>query len=327
MTDPVVLPMGDLRPSRGEDQSDTDTTNSSDGSPQGYHRLAGIMSEDKNLAIFRRFEDINIMQIMALQAEIVELQYRFQVKRKEDEEKGKAYSGSFHALRQTVYETSSIRSGSQDSANSLGHSQYDLLNQLRPKIVEYNSLILQMSELSKVKAPQRSQLENLQTWLIHPKGGNNFLPLRGGIELYTWKPEDTSEYFSLRNPIEDSDPFTKFIMEVLVSIFHPLFGERMKVGKVVDVESGLISYSDSKIVLASNLFAVVVSSALPVLTIFVLNYLKTTTARIGFTVLFTVIFAVILQCFSNAKRIEIFAATATFAAVEVVFIGSALSSK
>ncbi|KAM5341925.1 hypothetical protein ACJ41O_014956 [Fusarium nematophilum] len=144
--------------------------------------------------------------------------------------------------------------------------------------------------------------------------------------MYTWKSKDTSQYVSLRDLAEDSDLFTHMIMNVMAKLFHFLCGERFKAGTIVDVESGLTSYSDSSLVTASNVIALVICSALPVVTIFVLNILDTTTKRIGFTVLFTTVFAITLALFSSAKRVEIFAATATFAAIEVVFIGSALGS-
>jgi hypothetical protein len=44
--------------------------------------------------------------------------------------------------------------------------------------------------------------------------------------------------------------------------------------------------------------------------------------RIGLMIVFTAIFSVSLAVLTEAKRAEIFAATAAFAAVEVVFIGS-----
>jgi hypothetical protein len=62
---------------------------------------------------------------------------------------------------------------------------------------------------------------------------------------------------------------------------------------------------------ASNMIAVIVASTLPVLTIFVLNSVDSTTDRIGWTVFFTAVFAAILALFSSAKRAELFAATAT----------------
>ncbi|KAH7203409.1 hypothetical protein BKA60DRAFT_600485 [Fusarium oxysporum] len=214
----------------------------------------------------------------------------------------------------------------QSQKDNSGQGQRDLLIKLQPKLTEYNNLILQLSELSQLQIPRTSQLETLQDWLTDPKGGANFLTKTGTPELYTWKPKDPSQYVSLHKTAEDSDPFTNFVKEVLTFIFHRLCGERLNAARVVDVESGLASYSDSSLVRASNLFTVIVSSALPVLTIFALNSLETTAQRIGLTVVFTVLFAVILELFTNAKRVEIFAATATFAAVEVVFIGSALNS-
>uniref|UniRef100_A0A0D2YEH8 DUF6594 domain-containing protein n=1 Tax=Fusarium oxysporum (strain Fo5176) TaxID=660025 RepID=A0A0D2YEH8_FUSOF len=211
MASPNVLPMDQLHPGQGQSWSKT----FGNGSIEKYHRLANIMSQDKHFAIFRRFDDINLAVLLALQAEIVDLQYRLQV---------------------------------QSQKDNSGQGQRDLLIKLQPKLTEYNNLILQLSELSQLQIPRTSQLETLQDWLTDPKGGANFLTKTGTPELYTWKPKD-------------------------------------------------------------------------------LSHLETTAQRIGLTVVFTVLFAVILELFTNAKRVEIFAATATFAAVEVVFIGSALNSK
>ncbi|KAF4949946.1 hypothetical protein FGADI_8547 [Fusarium gaditjirri] len=274
MASPNVLPLDQLNPGQVQSLSRT----FGDDSIDMYLRLAGIMSQDKHFAIFRRFDDVNLAVLLRLQAEIVELQYNLEVQRHDD--------------------------------NS-GQDQRDWLTKLQPKLMEYNSLILQLSELSQLQTPRMSQLKTLQDWLTDPKGGNNFLPKSGTSEHHTWKPEDPSQYVSLHKTAEDSDPFTNFVKDVLVFIFHHLCGERLNAARVVDVESGLASYSDSSLARASNLFTVIVSSALPVLTIFALNSLETTAQRIGLTVVFTVLFAVILELFTNAKRVEIFATTAT----------------
>ena len=90
----------------------------------------------------------------------------------------------------------------------------------------------------------------------------------GGTELYTWKPKNVTQYVSLRKPAEDSDPFTKLIKDVMALLLHRIFSrktrKKIKIGRIVDEESGLTSYSDSKIVKASNLVAVMISSALPI---------------------------------------------------------------
>jgi hypothetical protein len=116
----------------------------------------------------------------------------------------------------------------------------------------------------------------------------------------------------MRPSVSEGDIFTNFITNQVASIFDHLCGSWLKAGKVIDKEAGLVSYSDSRLAKARTLFAVVVAASLPILTIFVLNSVHSTTARIGWAVLFTALFAGVLALFSAAKRAELFAATATY---------------
>lgn len=109
--------------------------------------------------------------------------------------------------------------------------------------------------------------------------------------------------------VEDADIFTNFITKEMALIFHRSIGQKQNAGTVVDEESGLVSYSETRLTQASNIIALMVSSVVPVLTIFALNSVKTTNARVGLTVLFTAVFSTLLAMFSNAKGVEIFSAT------------------
>ncbi|KAK4199459.1 hypothetical protein QBC40DRAFT_254963, partial [Triangularia verruculosa] len=162
----------------------------------------------------------------------------------------------------------------------------------------------------------------LKGWLRDFKGGNSFLQ---DNEAFTWTDTQPSSYFCLSAPAKETDPFTTFVTEKLLRAYHHLLGHRIGTGNVVDAERGHVSYSSSRISKASSLITTVLASTLPVLTILVLHRLDNTDVRIGVTAVFTAVFALAIALFSDAKRVEIFAATATFAAVEVVFIGSALT--
>lgn len=96
-----------------------------------------------------------------------------------------------------------------------------------------------------------------------------------------------------------------------LTIYHWLFGKCINAGRILDEETGLTSYSDAKINRVSNIIATVLASTLPVVTIFVLNVLPNTNLRVGLTILFTAIFALVLVTFTSARRVEIFAAIAT----------------
>lgn len=202
-----------------------------------------------------------------------------------------------------------------------------------------------VSQLSQLKAPPKSQLQVLQKWFqkegtLLRNTGDIFPP---GAEYFMWNDADENMYYSLDFSRSENDSFMKFIKGGLLRTYHFFVGRKLKKSERDSDEESLYSYyEDSALDIASGLIALIISSTLPVLTIFVLNLLTTTIARIGFTVLFTAIFSALLFTFTTAKRVEIFAATATlvtsdltvlypaltlnrFAAVEVVFIGSTLS--
>ncbi|KAK4152753.1 hypothetical protein C8A00DRAFT_34536 [Chaetomidium leptoderma] len=270
------------------------------------------MSKDKNFAIFRRFDELNMLHLMALQAEILELRelFRDRCRRDDQDNSGsgqepRMYSKYFHALR----ESDMTQPPSPETVRKKPpSSQLGLMTALRQRMAEYNALLLQVSQLALIPEPKKSQLSELQGWLRDPKGGKNFLKR---FEFWTWRDNDASSYVTMNPPISEGDTFTSFITYRMASIFDRLLGRRFQAGKIVDEEAGLRSYSDSKLGKASNVIAAIVASTLPVLTIFVLNSVNSTTARIGWTVLFTAVFAGILALFSSAKRAELFAATAT----------------
>jgi hypothetical protein len=70
---------------------------------KGYYKLAALMSDDKDVAIFRRFDDLNFLSLLHLQAEILELRQSLYRTRLLDDyhgtEEEKDYSGNFKLSR------------------------------------------------------------------------------------------------------------------------------------------------------------------------------------------------------------------------------------
>lgn len=119
--------------------------------PQHYHRLARIMARENNLAIFRRFDEINLLQLMALQAEIVELKSRFEASCQQDDAAGLMHSKSFHELRRSQRRNDRVESDedtgstvhSQEtmtdgSTNPSSHLQKNLLRDLGDRMEKYS---------------------------------------------------------------------------------------------------------------------------------------------------------------------------------------------
>jgi hypothetical protein len=95
--------------------------------PNGYHRLARNMARESGLAIFRRFDESMFLSLMSLQAEILDLEKRFDVQSQRDEGSANSsereYSGYFFRLRSSV---------------PINGSQHKLLLEIRSKLQEYS---------------------------------------------------------------------------------------------------------------------------------------------------------------------------------------------
>ncbi|RYP61452.1 hypothetical protein DL771_010130 [Monosporascus sp. 5C6A] len=179
-----------------------------------------------------------------------------------------------------------------------------------------------VSQTSQIPSPADNQLETLREWLRDMKGGNNFLQ---NEELSTWAPEDVSSYLCLNPALLDADPLTNTISYKLTKLYHRAIGKHFEGGKTFR-DFGVHSYSSSRIRRASSGILVIVASMMPVLTIFILNEISSTNARIGVTAAMTALFAFFMAVVSHGKKSEILVATATFAAVEVVFIGTSIAT-
>jgi hypothetical protein len=94
--------------------------------PRGYHRLADLMGQYPEVSIFRRFGSLNMLNLLSLQAELIDLQIQFRDICIEDEESPddseKRFSTYFRQLR-----------NSEDSL------QYTMLLDIRQKLQEYST--------------------------------------------------------------------------------------------------------------------------------------------------------------------------------------------
>lgn len=99
--------------------------------PEGYHKLADLMSQYSETAIFRRFSSLSMLSILSLQAELVELQDDFRIICREDDSDAsspdKDFSRYFHKLR-----------ASRDGVND---EQLKHLRAIRMKLAEYSECV------------------------------------------------------------------------------------------------------------------------------------------------------------------------------------------
>lgn len=78
----------------------------------------------------------------------------------------------------------------------------------------------------------------------------------------------------------------------------------------MDEEKLYFEYSDKRVLRVANILGSVISSALLVCSVIALAFVKNVFVRLGIVAAFTQMFSLALVLITNARKVEIFAATA-----------------
>ncbi|KAK4227290.1 hypothetical protein QBC38DRAFT_391334 [Podospora fimiseda] len=279
------------------------TTNS----PRGYAKAATLMSIHERLAMFRRFKQLNYQSLLYMQAEIVDLQNELKVLVIRDQglDEHLEYDLDWWDLAH-----GKTRSGRQ---------QFNKVKILRKKLVEYNTALLQQVSLAKLESPNKRDLDFLWNWFERPTLGN--FPILSP-DRESWDPENHDDIMAI-NPRVSPDNISRWFQNLL-SFYHRQLGEKLKLKKPDPPGQGIgenmHSYRESIMEATVDYVVTVVAATIPLTSIVVLYLLKDDGWKLGAMVIFSAMFALAVKTMTNARKIEVFAATAAFAAVNVVFL-------
>ena len=298
----------------------------------GYPKLARLMSLNAETAIFRRFSELNMINLLRLQAELHDLEHQLQEIRDEDAQSGdpvrSSYTMDFRLMRDW-----------KETGDSL---QYDLLVSIGEKLQQYSltplhtlswrhlrtswffcsdTALSQALELSKAGAPNDRELDFLRNWFIKPSMGNDFL---NDIERSIWDKPNTPDLVTLFPRILQRDFLTSRLDGILLDIYDRVWGHRLKVWRLESgahnifdrrcqqqsSTPGFRKYNEARIATISNSVGAILSSLLPTVAILALYFVQQMLVRIGLTIVFTSVFSLALSLLTDAKKVEIFSATA-----------------
>ncbi|TVY73339.1 hypothetical protein LSUE1_G007480 [Lachnellula suecica] len=275
-----------------------------DSSPEGYPQLATLQGTYPQLGIYRRFATLNARNLLYLQAELVDLEtslhdYTREDCESEDPEK-RLHSKNWYYLSR--------------SKNGVLDSQWYTMISVREKLKEYNECLFQQRQLSTFDQPEPGNLDFMNAWLTDPRHGNCALE---GVDRNVW--EAGKDLLVVKPDTLVADSFTRVLRRPLTALYHKL---RVSRHRAADEESNIYVYDEKSVVRAADMIGTAISSLMPILSVVVLYCIRDMLTRLGMIAVFTVLFSVALMATTKAKRIEIFAATAAFASVQVVFVGS-----
>lgn len=288
----------------------------------GYPSLADWISRDPDheTFIFRRFDRLVARNLLNLQSDLVAREQRLD--RMDEESRQRKDVG----LR--LWETF------LDELEGGGNQAYatkrrDLFDKLEQKMKEYRKLspvrvllssdirsllqteeaLLRQSQIAQLSRPRHRPYSIFYDW-FHGKELNHVRKhpvIRGQAEKILNSKQDL---LALKSA-SDTDTISRFLQDNWPSRgkqFHPKHSTAHFKEKNVSWVVGIIS--------------TIAAAALLIGSIAVLNIVGNQNRRIGWIAGFTLLFALSVVLLTNAKRVEVFAATAAYVAVLVVFVSN-----
>ncbi|KAF6798239.1 hypothetical protein CMUS01_15725 [Colletotrichum musicola] len=279
----------------------------------GYAAVAEWMARDvdNETLIYRRFDELSARCILNLQSELLELEEQLQ---KLDEEDGDPDEDLEWV---DVVRTRELMDKWADPANPNGSAQnqefcskanirVELGARIRLKLKEYHESLLLQSEIAKLKRPSKRVLNAFEAWFSKPPklGGRAKRVLESPQDLVALNPSQETDYLS-----------------ELLRRHWPAEKESFEAGTI-----SLGRYEEKSISIAVAVISIIIAAALLIGSIVGLYFAKNDITKLGLITFFTAMFALSVGLMTNARRAEIFAGTAAYAAVLVVFVSGDLSS-
>lgn len=178
--------------------------------------------------------------------------------------------------------------------------------------------LIQTAEIKALGRPQTWAHDYLKEWFARPWGGNNFLR---GVEADAWRPEYVPDLIVLSHSSKDRDHFAQFLSDTFLPSFHRRIGQKFKNPIPESKVYRTWEYKQKIFVVLGDVICMVLSALVPSISIFVLSFLNDMVARLIVITAMSFAFSVIMTLIVQGRRVDVFAATTAFAAVQVVFLG------
>ena len=107
----------------------------------------------------------------------------------------------------------------------------------------------------------------------------------------------------------------------ILPLFHRRIGQKIKDPLPESKIHDTWEYKHSAFVVLGNVICMVLSALVPSVSIFILCFLRSMIARLSVITVMSFVFSVIMTFVVQGRRVDVFAATTAFAAVQVVFLG------
>ncbi|KAF8858694.1 hypothetical protein BDZ45DRAFT_390166 [Acephala macrosclerotiorum] len=262
----------------------------------GFPKVAAFIASDQDhsTSVYRSYHRLTSRNLLIIEAELFELE------RRQDELDEQDLRGDFSAKKYA--RDWSVLSTSDDPRCI---ERRKLQAQIREKIKEYQDALIAQETVLKMIKPHWSTVKAFRSWLQGEADGSGIPKLAG---LSADRLYDFDDLIALHSAAEQ-DWLTRFLRRYLRVLFVQ-----------GNVEGKLARIPEKRIAYVVALLDVILAAILLVGAIVALYLVQSNLKRLGLVGVFTALFAISVGLLTSARKAELFAATAAYAAVLVVFI-------
>ncbi|KAH3906374.1 hypothetical protein HBI56_198060 [Parastagonospora nodorum] len=308
--------------------------------PKGFPRLAAFQSSEANFSLYRSFSYLHSRVLLDLQDEITSLE------RELDDIDADDFEDKPQRLRSREVDVGeAIREGSM-------RNRRVILREIREKLMEYDKVLIKARQLESFQKPSDRNYRSVRRYYHNTK------PLMDAEMDSIRSKEDTISLHNGREWASFDGGVETMIGQVdrgLQKVFRTKNPPLQKYFRTPELEaktdSELISfYSSSRIDKLVNIlitFVIFILLVIPVVTLYHLtntsaisnladlksgnatipasavdDYNRDTFNAVGVLIVFTLLFSAAMSLLTKAARHELFAASAAYCAILVVFIGN-----
>jgi hypothetical protein len=175
--------------------------------------------------------------------------------------------------------------------------------------------MLRISRVHGLDAPLKCELDFVRDWLERPEGGDFFLE---GLEAEPWE-ESSSRDLAALYPRREHDQFAQYLSDMIVPWYHRRIGH-WKNPDLTREWNSVWEYDKRIFVALGNTICMILSSMIPIASIYTLCFLRSTIIRLAVITVMSLVFSFVMTVIVHGRRADIFAATTAFAAVQVGFV-------
>lgn len=131
-----------------------------------------------------------------------------------------------------------------------------------------------------------------------------------------------ADLMTLNETVGSRDPLAKFLSEKVLPLYHRAVGHKLHRSMAEKAFERTWEYKPETLVQAGNTICMLLSAVIPALSILVLFSVKSMGARLVAISMMSLVFSLVMNVVAQ-RRADVFMSTTAFAAVLVVFVGSA----